>query len=58
MACDAGSQHTVNVGNTVCWSALAALDTVSWHAEVMSADEFLSVWDSVPSEGEQTYCDL
>lgn len=58
MACDAGSQHTVNGGNTVCWSALAILDNVSWHAEIMSADEFLSVLDSVPSEGEQMYCDL
>lgn len=62
MACDAGSQHTVNTltvnkltantVNTVCWLALAILGSVSWHAGVMTADEFLSILDSVPAEGE------
>lgn len=48
MAHDAGSQHTVslltvNTVKTVSWLALAILGSASWHDEVMTADEFLSV---------------
>lgn len=43
--------------NTMCWSALAVMGSVSWHAEAMTADEFQSILDSVPAEGEQTYSD-
>lgn len=67
MARDAGNQHVVNtlIGNklivnmvnTICWSALAVMGSVSWHAEAMTADEFQSILDSVPAEGEQTYRD-
>lgn len=68
MACDDGSQHlvntltvnrlTVNMVNTVHWSVLPILGRVSWHDGVMTADEFLSILDSLPAESEQTYCDL
>lgn len=67
MARDAGNQHVVNtltvnklienMVNTICWSALAVMGSVSWHAEAMTADEFQSILNSVPAEGEQTYSD-
>lgn len=48
----------VSMVNAIHWSALAIMGRVSWHDDAMTADKFLSVLDSLPAEGEQTYCDL